>query len=126
MGDYTEIESLMHFVLEESWVLGITACPGELCFEIDLTYDKDHPELRAPRAGEAVYSRRGVIRFRGISELTWRGQGSPPATDASGQQDWDAIDSMQFEGDEYFLEGTCGTITVTAASLEIERTGPVE
>ena len=113
-------------MLEESWVLSIAACPGALDFEIDLTFDKDHPELRAPRDGDVVYSRRGVLRFRGVSELTWRGQGNPPATDASGQRDWGAVDSMQFAGNEYLLEGDWGIITLTAAGLEVDMTGPVD
>jgi hypothetical protein len=126
MGNYTEIEPLKHFVLEESWVLGITASPGALKFEIDLTFAKDHPELRPPRDSGVVYGRVGLLHFRGITDLVWRGQGSPPATDASGKRDWGAIDSMHFEGNEYHLEGDWGTMTVTADAIEAEMTGPVD
>jgi hypothetical protein len=33
---------------------------------------------------------------------------------------------MQFAGNEYLLEGDWGIITLTAAGLEVDMTGPVD
>jgi hypothetical protein len=126
MRDYSESVELQHFVLEESWVLGIAATPGQLEFEMNLVFAKDHPDLRPPRDGEVFYSRTGVLRFRGVTDLVWRGQGKPPATDATGEQDWGAIDSMHYEGNEYLLGGDWGTLTVKANSIEAELTGAAD
>jgi hypothetical protein len=65
-------------VLEESWVLGITATSGQLEFEMDLVFAKDHPDLRSPRDGEVFYSRTGVLHFRGDRLDALRGKRVSP------------------------------------------------
>jgi hypothetical protein len=125
MRDYTELPALQYFVLEESWVLGITARPGSLEIEIDLTFARDHPELRPPRQGDQIYGRVGLIRFTSVSSLDWSGQGNPPAIDASGERDWGAIDSFTWDAATYELTGDFGRIRVDAASVESLLTGPV-
>jgi hypothetical protein len=123
MRDYMEHPEIQHFVLERSWVLGISATPGRVDFEMDLVFAEDHPDIRPPRDGEAVYSRIGLLRFHGVVDLEWRGQGIQPVRDATGEQDWGAIDSMQFEDGRYRLEGDWGTVAITASGIEVRLTG---
>jgi hypothetical protein len=122
--DYTLIPRLAYFALEDSWVLAITASPGAVVFDMDLTFAKNHPEVKPPREGEAVYSRTGAIRFTGVTSLTWSSQGALPATDLNGDRDYDAIDSFQWEGTTYVLDGEWGAMRLEAASVEVTLTGP--
>lgn len=124
MLDYTSIPALGHFVLEQSWVLGITARTGAVEFDIDLTFARDHPELKPPREGDMYYGRTWTIRFTGVTSLTWSGQGAPPAVDASGAEDYDAIDSFRWEGTIYDLEGSWGAMRIEAAAVEVTLIGP--
>ncbi|WP_243062275.1 hypothetical protein [Humibacter sp. RRB41] len=124
MLDYTSIPALAYVVLEESWVLGISARPGVVEFEMDLTFAKDHPELKPPRAGDMYYGRTGTIQFTGVTSLTWSGQGAPPAIDANGAHDYDAIDSFQWHGTIYTLDGSWGAMRIDAADVEVTLTGP--
>ena len=92
---------------------------------MDLTFAKDHPDLRPPREGDIYYSRTGTIRFSGVTSLTWSGQGSPPAIDATGTQDYDAIDSFRWEDTTYTLEGSWGAMRIEATAVDVTLTGPV-
>jgi hypothetical protein len=125
VANYTELAALQHFVLEETWVLGIVATPGVLRFEVDFTFAKDHPELLPPRDGETNYGRLGVLSFSGVSTLSWTDQGHRPATDARGELDWGAIDSLSWTENSFELVGDFGRIRVDAAALEVVLTGPV-
>jgi hypothetical protein len=123
--DYTTLPALQHYVLEDSYVLGIVAKPSILEVEVDLTFARDHPDLRPPRRGEASYGRRSIIEFRGVTSLAWNDQGVPPATDASGEPDWDSIDEFTLQGDAYRLVGDFGDIRVVASSISVRFIGPV-
>ena len=46
MQPYTGIDGLQDIVLEESYVLGITATPGQLVFTMDFVLTRDHPLFR--------------------------------------------------------------------------------
>jgi hypothetical protein len=125
MQDYTELESLRHFVLEESWVLGVVASPGLVELTVDFTFAGSHPDLLPPRAGDANYTRVGVVRFEGVSSLVWTGQGVPPATDSTGEKDWGAIDSLKCDGSQFWLEGDWGAMHVACGAVSVELSGPV-
>ncbi|MCS5722893.1 hypothetical protein N1028_08045 [Herbiconiux sp. CPCC 203407] len=125
MPDYTTLPALQHYVLEYSCVLGIVAKPNILQVEIDLSFARDHPNLRPPREGEVTYYRRGVIEFRGVTSLTWNGQGVPPAINADGEHDWGAMDEFTFQDDNYRLAGDFGDIQVVASSVGVRFIGPV-
>lgn len=124
MRDYTSIPALAHLVLEESWVLEITARPGVVEFDMDLIFAKDHPDLKPPREGDMYYYRTGTIQFTGVTSLTWSDQGAPPATDASGTQDYGAIDSFRWAGSTYTFDGSWGAMHIEAAAVDVTLTGP--
>ena len=48
MKPYTEIDGLEDIVLEESYVLGLTATPGQLFFKVDFVLTTDHPLYQPP------------------------------------------------------------------------------
>lgn len=119
VADYTEIPQLKYFVLEESWVLAITATPAQLRIETELVFAKDYPDLRPPREGDLYYSELRSIIFREVTAIEWNSQGRIPATDATGETDWGAIDSFRFAGDEYRLEGDWGAMRVIAKVVDV-------
>ncbi|MFB2597474.1 hypothetical protein ACEXQE_06765 [Herbiconiux sp. P17] len=124
MSNYVTLPAVEHFVLEESWVAGIAVRPGIVEFEVDLAYAADHPELHPPREGEYAYFRRGTIRFTGVSSVTWKGMDVRPATDAAGMKDWGHIDTFDWIGTTFELEGDFGAIEIEANALDVILTGP--
>ncbi|SRR6266542_4473075 len=118
MRSYTELDGLDEIVLEESYVLGITAEPGRVTFEVDFVLTPHHPEWVAPPPSEVECFRRGTLQLMGVRRLRWDDQGGPPATDATGERDFGHIDSFKWEHDRFLLEGDWGSLDVRAAGAE--------
>ncbi|GEL95834.1 hypothetical protein [Cellulomonas composti] len=123
MSDYWSILGFEGLYLEDSWVLDITARPGVLEFVVDLVLRESHPRYEAPKVGEQYCHRRGVLRFEGVSSLRWEGQGSVPATDATGEQDYGSVDALRVTDDVYTVEGDFGRIVVASAPPSVEFPG---
>ena len=123
MSDYWSIPGFEGLYLEDSWVLDITARPGVLEFVADLVLRESHPRYEAPKAGEQYCHRRGVLRFEGVSSLRWEGQGSVPAIDATGEQDYGSVDALRVADDAYTVEGDFGRIVVASAPPSVEFLG---
>ena len=122
MLDYWALPALEHVVLEESWILGIVVRPDLVEIDVDLCYARDHPELLPPCEGEYAYFRRGTIRFINVSSASWEKSWARPARDASGEEDWGHIDTLERQGTAFTLTGDFGVIRLEAAALEIELT----
>ena len=123
MPDYCALPALEHVVLEESWVLGIVVRPDLVEIDVDLCYARDHPELLPPRKDEYAYFRRGTIRFINVSSASWEKSRALPARDASGDEDWGHIDTLEWEGTAFKLTGDFGVIGLKATTVEVELTG---
>lgn len=123
MLDYTSIPALTHFVLEESYVLGVEEQTGTVEIRMDLVLAKDHPELRPPKPGEWACVREGVIRFTGVTSFLWNDR-SRPAIEPDGSPSWDGFDSFTQDGTEYRLSGGPGEIRIVAEMLECEFASP--
>jgi hypothetical protein len=117
--DYTELADLKEIYLEDSWVLGIVAEPGEICFRVDFVLTERHPVYSRPKPDEQYCYRRGILVFEKVSKLVWTEQGSPPARDATGEIDFGNIDAMTFQDDAFELEGDWGSMKLTSASVRI-------
>jgi hypothetical protein len=115
---YTELPDLAEIVLEESYVLGITAEPGTVTFDIDFVLTRDHSEYVEPSPSERECFRRGSMRLSGVRRLTWDAQGAPPATDATGEQDFGHIDSFEWEDGKFLLHGDWGRLEAEADKIE--------
>ncbi|MEV6237828.1 hypothetical protein [Lentzea sp. NPDC051838] len=122
MIDYTQIDELRLFYLEDSWVLGVTAWPGMLAFSIEFVLRPEHKDYQTPLPGERYSYRRGELRFEGVSNLHWIGQGLPPARDASGELDYGGVDSFELNDGFYRIRGDFGEVSVQADSLRIVLT----
>jgi hypothetical protein len=116
---YTEIDGLENIVLEESYVLGITATPGHLVFRVDFVLTADHPLYRPPAAGNTECTRTGEISFEAVESLQWSGQGAPPARDASGEIDYGHIELFEWKPGCYRLEGDWGFIEVASLGVRV-------
>jgi hypothetical protein len=88
MRPYVELPGLAEIVLEESYVLGVNAQPGELTLDVEFVLTKDHPAYAPPPPSERDHVRRGTLRLVGVERLLWEGQGARPAIDASGELDF--------------------------------------
>jgi hypothetical protein len=120
MRPYTDLAGFEALVLEESYVLGIRAIPGEVTFDVDLVLTPEHPAYTPPPANVTECFRIGRIRFVGVRELVWQRQEAIPATDASGERDFGHIDSLEWDGGTFKLEGDWGRMEVSAARAEVE------
>jgi hypothetical protein len=122
MRPYVELAGLQEIVLEESYVLGVVAGPGELSFDLDFVLTRSHPAYAPPAAGERECFKRGTLSFRQVARLVWEDQGAPPAVDASGERDYGHIDSFEWEDGHYVLAGDFGRIEARADGIEVALT----
>lgn len=121
--DYPQLNGFEHVHLEDSFVLGIEAAPGRLALDVELVLTPQHPAYHPPTPGEQNCYARAAIEFCNVRNLNWTGQGTPPATDASGEKDYGGIDALSRNGAVFHLEGDWGVIDVTSDAPEI-RFGP--
>lgn len=120
MRPYVELPGLVEFVLEESYVLGVTAEPGRLTFEVDFALTPHHPAYAAPLPHETDCFRRGTLRFSQVSRLTWQDGGAiQPAVDATGESDFGHFDVFEWDDSRYVLTGDWGRVEVTADEFEV-------
>jgi hypothetical protein len=117
---YTDLAGFEALVLEESYVLGIQAIPGEVTFDVDLVLTIEHSAYARPPTNETECFRVGRIRFMGVQRLIWEQQGAPPATDASGETDFGHIDSFGWDDNTFRLEGDWGRMEVYAFRVQVE------
>lgn len=120
MKPYTDIASLRDLVLEESFVLGISATPSCVTMDVEFALTPDHPAYVQPPSDENETYRRGQIRFVGVRRLMWDHQGGPPATDATGAIDYGHVDDLRWEGGTFELEGDWGRMKIEAGSIEVD------
>lgn len=120
MADYWNLRGFEDLYLEDSWVLEIRATAGLLIIQADLVLRESHPFYEAPKPGEQYCYRRGTIRFEGITDLTWTGQGAPPGVDASGEQDLGSFDQFSVAGSAYRIRGDFGRIEAIAQPPTVE------
>lgn len=114
---YEELPGLEHVYLEDSWVLGVTATYREVVFVVEFVLTEGHEFYGPARPGEQYCYRKGELRFSEITDLRWADQTSPPTIDASGEIDYDNIDSLNVETGRYVLRGGFGQIMVKTESL---------
>ncbi|GAA1711787.1 hypothetical protein GCM10009745_69870 [Kribbella yunnanensis] len=116
---YDELPGFASYVLEESYVLGVIAEPGVVRFRLEVVLTPEHPAYEEPGSGVYLCYRPGELRFDGVTELDWAGQGASPATDASGEVDYGHVDTMTLENGVYALAGDWGSMRVRAASARV-------
>ena len=119
MKPYTDIEGLEDIVLEESYVLAITATPGQVVFKVDFVLTPDHPRYQPKRPDEFACFRRGELRFQDVKILYWTGQGAPPSEDPDGEIDYDHIENFEWEPACYQLHGDWGYMEVTGGDVQV-------
>ena len=116
---YTDIDGLEHIVLEESWVLGITATPGQLVFKVEFVLTAEHPLYQPPPPGTAECTRRGELCFQKVTSLQWTEQGAPPSQDPDGEIDYSNIDAFEWSSGFYRLEGHWGFMAVNSGDVQV-------
>lgn len=121
--DYPRLVGFEYLYLEDSFVLGIEATPGRLVLDVELVLTPQHPTYHAPAPDEQNCYARATIEFQRVRKLVWSGQGTLPATDASGEKDYGGIDALFWNGSSFHMEGDWGTIEVTSAA-PVVRLGP--
>jgi hypothetical protein len=97
MTPYQNLPGFETYVLEESWVLGVTARPTSVVFRMDVVLTPEHPRYQPPRTGNNLYYADGHLVFDEVTDLEWVAQGAPAATDATGEIDYGHIDSMTWD-----------------------------
>lgn len=119
MTAYEDLPGFEHIVLEESFVLDVTAKPASVSFGLEVVLTPDHPEYVAPGPSSYLCYRDGRLEFDEVTGLEWTEQGAPPATDASGEIDYGHIDTMEWDAGLYELHGDWGAMRVWAKSARV-------
>lgn len=112
---YRQLVGFEHVHLENSFVLDIQASPGRLRLDVEVVLAPGHPDHRPPAPDELNCYARATIDFPNLRTLTWTGQGTPPAVDASGETDYGGIDTFFWDGTSFHLEGDWGVIDLVSA-----------
>lgn len=112
--------NLEHFLLDESYVLGIHVRPYQIELAIDFALSPNHPSYRVPPAMEYQCYRRGILRVTGFRSLTWHATGTRPSTDKSGESDYGCIDQIVLSGRTTTLRGDWGEIQIESGELMIQ------
>ena len=81
-------------LLEESYVLAIDERDDAIEFSLDAVLTPDHPAYRPPAPNEQYCYRRGQLVVASSERPRLRRSEAPPATDATGEQDFGNIDSL--------------------------------
>lgn len=99
--------------LEDSWVLELAPTEQELALRIDAVLTPEHPLYEPPTPGEQHCYRSAWLSVHGDSVETHL-SGSPPATDATGEEDFGHVDAFVFDptDEHWLLEGDWGTARV--------------
>lgn len=119
MTSYEDLPGLETFVLEESWVLHVTARPGSVSFRLEVALTPQHPLYRTPEPGSYLCYVDGRLDFEGVTDLDWTGQGAMPATDATGEVDYGHIDALTWDSGLYELQGDWGAMRIWAKSARV-------
>jgi hypothetical protein len=119
MTPYEELPGFEVFVLEESWVLDVTARPTSVVFRLELVLTPAHPRYQSPEPGNNLYYVAGQLVFDDVEDLEWTAQGAPPATDATGEIDYGHIDAMTWDSGLYELQGDWGEMRVRARTARV-------
>jgi hypothetical protein len=120
MRPYTALTGLAEVYLEDSYVLGIEARPGELRFLLDLVLTPSHTAYRPAAPGEQHCYRRAQLVFTGVTRLVWTDQGAPPARDACGELDYGNVDVYEWDDAGHRLTGDWGRIEVVAEAVSVD------
>jgi len=119
VNPYVELAGLEHIALEESYVLDVTAKPGELVVTLDIALAPDHEKYTSPPPDEVECYKRGTLKFTGVRLLGWHYEGIRPSIDATGEADYGNVDVFHWTADHYQLEGSFGTLDLTASKVAI-------
>jgi hypothetical protein len=120
MSDYWALPGFDQIYLEDSWVLGVTAAPGTVTFDLEVVLREGHPDYVAPGPNQNYCYRRASIRFGGVTALSWTEQGRPPATDSSREIDFGSIDTLTVAEEGHVVEGDFGRMLIRAGLPTIE------
>ena len=119
MISYEDLPGFETLVLEESWVLQVTARPGSVSFRLEVVLTSQHPAYRTPDAGAYLCYHDGDLEFECVTDLEWTGQGALPATDATGEVDYGHIDTLTWDSGLYELQGDWGAMRIWAKSARV-------
>ncbi len=114
-------DALAGVYLEDSWVLEVTVQDEGCTFELDAVLTPEHPRYRDPRPGEQYCYERARLTLTSGSAVEFQPDPGPPATDATGEQDWGNIDTfvpVDWEGRAaWALGGGWGTLLLAEPSV---------
>jgi hypothetical protein len=121
VAGYETIPGLENLYLEDSWVLGVYESDRSLTFDLDAVLTEQHPRWHPPTPGEQYAYCRLTLTFPAVRSIEWLDRGRPPATDASGEQDWGNIDTFVVENGVYEMEGDWGHVRIQADPPQIHE-----
>ena len=119
-SEYGDWSVLRELYLEDSYVLEILECPGELTFRMEFVLREGHPRYRAPRHGEKYCYERGELTFQGVTALRWLERNDVVSLDATSERDLGNVDQLYCEDGRYTACGDWGRVTFAAQNVVAE------
>ncbi|MEO9257293.1 MAG: hypothetical protein ABI207_02860 [Crocinitomicaceae bacterium] len=116
MFQYTNLKSLEHIYLEDSYVLCIIEKKFQVIFEMEFVLCKTHPLYSNPKIGEHYCYKNGQLIFNNVISINWI-IAKKALNIVKDDIDYGNIDSMEFLNNKYCIEGDWGEVEI---NLDIE------
>ena len=117
---YSELQSLEHVYLEDTYVLRIRWADDALIFWLEAILTEQHPDYFPPKPGEQYCYRRCLLAFRHPREVQWQELDTLASADAAGETDLGNIDTFVDLGGRYHLRGGWGEVIITGPPPVLE------
>ncbi|WP_284125240.1 hypothetical protein [Parerythrobacter aestuarii] len=112
MGTHPKLEKIN---LDKSYILGVIYDDESLTLEMDFRLEADHPEFKAPEAGQDGCYRQGFVRFSDMDDLRLR----KTKVEEGKNVDLSIINAATIDADYAFIDSGWGEIELTAQSIQI-------
>ena len=110
---YEQLPGLEHIYLEDSYLLACIERGNEIVFSLDLVLIPGHEAYTPAKPNEFHCYRYGKLIFKNPTAITWVNKDfSHVSTDASGEIDYGAIDTMTLNDGSYRLIGSWGEVLI--------------
>jgi hypothetical protein len=117
--EYYELAGFEEFYLEDSYVLDLSIGLAETRIRLEVVLRENHPDYAPPREGEQYCYRQAEIRFLGYTQVTLSNIQDISTTDLDGETDFGNIDIFRRSGEEYFLSGDWGDLSIRDGEVGI-------
>ncbi len=112
MSSYVDLPGFENLYLQDSWVLGLHETEKTFHIDLEAVLTPEHPAWHDRKPGEQHPYRPVRIQFDNVQSVEWMDKHLEPTTDPDGSVDFGNIDSFEYDGNRYEVQGGWGHVVV--------------